>query len=361
MERHVFAIGSTSVASWLPEFRGTHGTATVLAVPRHQADLSRLAGEADEVIFVSDHATLARDAAWAEELREQSHRVSCQSPEAVAAGLDKVTMKQRFVEFGVPTLPWRTADEVSPGWPADVEPAVVKQRSATQSEGIRMGTAHEAPLVGEYCEPFREGTEFSVNVFRRAAEVTVLPPVWKGRTSRALVPPARRPRACAPGVVDAEIGLELERIARDIAVALRSEGFLEVEYLVDETGSVTVLEINPRVSGTLRISALAASEPVFAWYSRPAGQHTSPAVAYAVEVPNPGPRLVMPDLGLYATSRLTVAARDRVELVARIGHLRTAGLVNHTTTALLEAAVDVLPAMMGEPWRARAQREPVVV
>lgn len=346
MQHQVFVIGSASVAAWLPEFCGPSGPETLFTVPSGCAELIAVAQQrrVREFVFVSDHATLARDRSWAVELRRLGHRVRCQSPAAVGLAQDKAAMKRELELAGVPTLPWRTHDEYSPGWPGASGAVVLKQRSGTQSEGIRIGTAVERPEPDEYSEVYQEGIEYSVNVFARSGEAVVLPPVWKGPTSQELVPPWRRTRICAPGTADHALARTLRLIARRIAAFFDADGFMEIEYLVREDGEVVVLEVNPRVSGTLRISALAAARPVFSWYADMPADPVAAAVACAVEVPNRGRQLMLPSLGLFATSRITVAGANPDDLAARIARLREIGALDRATTNLLNEALGTLRA-----------------
>jgi hypothetical protein len=347
MTPQVFAIGSTSIASWLPEFLPL-GIQPTVVVPVHIDDLSTTVdSSADrEVVLVSDHSTLPRDREWATQLARRGVRARCQSATAVAWAMDKVTMKRMLDQADVPTLPWRSADEVSPLWRQDGAPVVCKQRGGTQSEGIRIGCAADVPGADEYCEPYYDGVEYSVNVFATGTRVVALPPIWKGSTSPDLVPPWRRTRICAPFVVPADLAGVLEHISRRIALLSEADGFIEVEFLVTEDGKPYVLEVNPRVSGTLRMSALAADQRVFGWYRRPPAIQGYPPVAYAVEVPNAGSPRMLRDWGVYATSRLTVVGSDPAELGRRIRRAVRSGLVSGSAADLL---ADALTRLSGSP------------
>src|SRR6185369_16359938 len=86
---------------------------------------------------------------------------------------------------------------------------------------------------------------------------------WKGATSRALVPPWRRLRLCPYPPLPAGLEALLRADARALADAIDTAGFVEIEYLVTADGRRVVLEINPRVSGTMRIASLATGIPIF--------------------------------------------------------------------------------------------------
>ncbi|RMI43393.1 ATP-grasp domain-containing protein [Streptomyces triticirhizae] len=353
MRQRIHVISSDSVAGWLPEFRVAEADRPRLAAPTDRAELAALetAPGEREFVFVSDHDTLARDLAWAGELRRAGHPVRCQSATAVGLALDKVEMKRFLRRSGVATPPWRAPRRAAPDWPMAPADAVWKQRTGTQSRGIRLGRSSDTPSADEYGEVYRDGVEFSVNVFARQGTATVLPPVWKGPTSRQLVPPWQRTRLCAPGTVAPELAARLVRTAADLAGALEADGFLEVEYLVGDDGVAQVLEINPRVSGTLRMSALAAAEPILSWYDARPLPESLPALRCAVEVPHAGPRFVLPERGVYATSRLTVVAATPQELLHRIDGLRALGVSDAAVDALLDETASPLltdlPAMAG--------------
>lgn len=353
MRQRIHVISSDSVAAWLPEFRVPQTDRPRLAVPADRAELAtweRAPGER-EFVFVSDHDTLARDLAWARELRQAGHPVRCQSAAAVGLALDKVEMKRFLCRCGVETPAWRTPRRAASGWPTAPADAVWKRRTGTQSHGIRLGSCTDTPSADEYGEVYRDGVEFSVNVFARQGFATVLPPVWKGPTSKELVPPWQRTRLCAPGTVPPDLATQLARTAADLATALEADGFLEVEYLVGDDGAPQVLEINPRVSGTLRMSALAAAAPIFSWYDARPLPESVPALRYAVEAPHSGPRFVEPERGVYATSRLTVVADTPQELLHRIDGLRALEVSDPAVDVLLDetasALLTDLPALAG--------------
>jgi hypothetical protein len=350
MKQRVFVIGSSSIAGWLPEFCGRGRHEAQLLVPDGLAELEELElpgrDRRDcEFVFISGHSTLSRDRGWAARLGHLGYGVRCQSAPMVALGHDKVVMKRGLERAGIPTLPWRAAHEYSAGWTGAPGVVVVKRRSGTQSEGMRIAPFGLTPAEGEYCERYQDGVEYSVNVFAHGGRAVALPPVWKGPTSPELVPPWRRTRISAPEFTESGLAATMERIAIQIARQFEADGFLEVEFLVPADGLVVVLEVNPRVSGTLRISALAAREPVFGWYDSPPVPPSVPARSYAVEVPNPGPHIVLPALGLYATSRVTVAGDSREQLAARLDQIRDAVPLHSAATAELDEAVQALPGL----------------
>ncbi|MCU1640736.1 MAG: carbamoyl-phosphate synthase, large subunit, CarB [Nocardia sp.] len=251
------------------------------------------------------HRSLARDHRLATELRRRGYPVIGPGAHAVELGLNKVAMKQWFAGAGIATPSGPTGRSGS--W-------VVKRRFGTEGAGMSL-VSGRAPVVDDqhYVEAYVEGEECSVVVFRGDGRTVVLPPVWKGRSNSALVPPYRRMRVC-PGEPEQRV-LEEEMIAISTAISagVPCEGWLEVEFVVDPDGVPLVLEINPRVSGTMRLAAMAAQVRIFDIASDPAFSGRLAARAYGVEVPWEGPAFVRPADGVFATSRLTVSGATKAD------------------------------------------------
>ena len=135
------------------------------------------------------------------------------------------------------------------------------------------------------------------------------------------MPPWRRLRLCPCPGLTADVARALRRTTLRIADAAGCTGFVEVEYLATDSGELLVLEINPRVSGTMRISAMAAGVPLFGLHRLTALRGDLPAIRHAAEVPYDGEPYCDPAAGVVATSRLTVAADDAASLDARLTEL----------------------------------------
>lgn len=334
----VYLVGPRSVAAWLPYFQTAGDPAPVVLGDGPAVDVATLrrACAGREAAFVSSHETLLRDRALADHLGSDGFRVRCQSHRATTLGVDKLMMKEFLRAEGFATLAWhdsRTGGSVD--WPG---PAVVKSRHGTQSAGIRLVHAPSGrPTDAELREPYCDGTEYSVCVYRDDDRSLALPPIWKGPTRRDLLPPWRRLRLCpvpnaSPALLDT-----LGQLSLRIAERAEVRGHLEIEYLVPDGGEPLVVELNPRVSGTLRIAAMAAELPMFSPAALPAGTRCVPARRVAAEVPYDGPVRCDPAAGIFATSRLTVAA-DRTEDLARA--LDAGGAAPHWPAALVEMGLE---------------------
>lgn len=284
--------------------------------------LARLGGPGERmVVFLSSHATLARDTTVAGRLRGRGYRVVVQSNRCAALGADKLAMKAFFDASGFASPAWARADgRHLLGSPE--RPLVVKNRWGTQSIGIMLESRGEFRLApDEFCEDYLDGVEYSVVVYRDERGCAVFPPVWKGPTSPALVPPWRRLRLCPFPGLPADVERELRRTGRRIAEAADCVGLMEVELLLTAAGALHITEINPRVAGTLRISAMATGTPILAMHKRPQLRGDLTASRFAAEIPYRGEPYSDPQDDVYASSRLTVAAGSLAGLRDRLRDL----------------------------------------
>lgn len=282
-----------------------------------------LATRMRRVVMFSSHDTLLRDVFLAERLRADGISVIGQSQACARIGYDKFAMKLLFDTHGLGTARWGYASEMSSISPGGT-PVVVKNRHGTQSAGTRLSTAAHCALRGdEFAEVFIDGVEYSVVVFRDRHGLATFPPVWKGPTSPDLVPPWRRLRLCPDPEIDAALDRRLRAAAAKVVVLADGIGHAEVELIVDCVGDIHLLEINPRVSGTMRISAMATRIPIFSMHRLPEARGTLAAVRSAAEAPYSGPVICDPDGDMFATSRLTVAAGTHALAIAKLDDMVT--------------------------------------
>ncbi|MEU0386899.1 ATP-grasp domain-containing protein [Streptomyces chartreusis] len=270
-------------------------------------------GPGRTIVFHSAHGTLERDAQATELVGAAGVPVFGPSVRAARLGRDKVLLRRAMSAGGIRTTP----EAVSGG-----DTHVVKLRCGTQGQGTRL--VHGLPELSadEYAERFVAGDEYSVNVFASAAGSTVtLPPVWKGVTQLDLLPPYRRRRVCAPGRIPVGLDATLRAMAVRAALALGGTGFSETEFVVPPEGPPMVLEVNPRISGTLRISAMAAQAPLLDLFTGAAVSADFAAVRAAVEEPYDGAPIHDPGRGVFATSRITVDGDTEHEASARLDSL----------------------------------------
>ena len=316
-------ISPPSVAGWFAYFTTLYPDDRVREIgegpevdlaPLVEALGEGLPGGTREVVMFSSHDALRRDLRLADELRARRVAVSAQSPGCARLGYDKFVMKEFFDRHGLPTAPWARGTDVSSLGPADA-PVVVKHRRGTQNIGTYLTTVGRCELgPDEFAELYIDGIEYSVVVYRDQHGTATFPPVWKGRTTPELTPPWRRLRLCPDREGSPALDRSLREVAEQMVVAADGTGHAEVELVVDEAGGVHLLEINPRVSGTMRISAMATRLPIFSLYRLPEERGALSAVRYAAEVPYSGPPIYDPESATFGTSRLTVAADDPAEV-----------------------------------------------
>jgi hypothetical protein len=270
---------------------------------------------ATHVAVHSSHSSLLRDCDIAGELRGAGMVVVAQNRGCAEIGLDKTRMK-RFLESAGFSVPSSVSTDKR--W-------VVKRCGGTEAAGMRLEREVPALEPGEFAEQFIDGDEFSVVLFAWGGRVITFPPVYKGPTRIDLIPPYRRPRVCPAPESFARHCQALRSVARGVAVAAGCEGWMEVEFVLTTAGEPVILEFNPRVSGTMRLSAMASRVPVF---DLPHLMGSVPddirAVRYGAELPWRGSPIANPAADVFATSRMTAAADSIPELAAKIAGLGAA-------------------------------------
>lgn len=276
---------------------------------------------AELTVLHSSHHTLLRDVALSNHLRQAaSVALISQTPTAARIGTDKLEMKRQLQACAVPIIPWRdaTGNVSAAHFAARHEgPFVVKLRNGTEGRALRLQPVAGAPLhEHEFEEPFVGGTEYSVVVLATGSRWLTLPTIWKGPTRRDLLPPYQRLRLCPAPDVSAEQDEELRALSLAATVAMSSEGFTEVELIIDRDGQARVIEVNPRIAGTMRMAAIACDQRIF---DLPAdgriGGHLD-AQRCVVEMPYHGEPWSDPDQLVYCTSRLTAGASTWSQLPA---------------------------------------------
>jgi predicted ATP-grasp superfamily ATP-dependent carboligase len=98
----------------------------------------------------------------------------------------------------------------------------------------------------------------------------------------------------------------LRDITVTIARLLEVWGFCEVEFIVPPGGTPLVIDVNPRICGTMRIVAMATELPIFDLPEVPNACDGAAATRFAGEIPYEGVPFASDTV--VATSRLTCAA-----------------------------------------------------
>lgn len=315
MSRGLSAISQSSVTTWFGLFAPADEETVFVGRETAAIAAQRIltAAKGRRVRIYSDHDTLVRDLDVAATLRTRGLVPEVQSRAAVRAGTDKRWFKQQLEAVGITTPAWGTGTAA-----ATASRAVLrKRRDSTQSQGIGWDDGTGAADEATYWEEFVDGEEYSVVAYRAPdRQTTVLPVVWKGRTRPDLLPPWRRLRLTPPPGLEDDLAPPLAALTRRIGDLLDASGFFELEVVATADGHLHVLELNPRVSGTLRIAAMASAVQVFAPHTYAQADGVVPVRRYAAEMPYTGAPVLTEHL--VATSRITVSGSTPDEVRRRL-------------------------------------------
>src|ERR1022692_991951 len=301
-------VAPRSLTTWYTAFAGDSSPAIFVGESEldREAILHRLAAESGgrSIRILSGHDSLIRDFAIGHMLRAKGIGVSAQSGFASALGLDKLLQKRILQAVKVPVPRWGgPGDPIAPG-----ACILHKQRDSTQSRGLGWLAGNAKTAEDAYWEEFVPGVEYSVVLYRSPRGTVTFPIVWTGENRRDLLPPWRRLRT-VPSGLDAATARYLAETSLTIAEIADVWGFMEVEFIVPPTSGPVVIDINPRVCGTMRLVAMATGERIFDWSSFPGdGDRVVPVLRYAAEVPFDGTPFTSDDV--IATSRLTCSGDD---------------------------------------------------
>lgn len=218
------------------------------------------------VVFLSRHATLRRDLTFAGPLEELGVPVVVCQPAAVAElALDKRRMAARAaVVDGLRPIPELSPAEAQRAL-AEGRARMVVAKPVDGTEGQDMFFFRRAEDLtttgvrlfegGYVLQPFIDGEEYSVNMMWNGGRCSVYPPVAKGRAGEAH--PIFRTRRCPAPLADTLLNRCVEYM-RPFAPS----GPVEVE-LICAGDEAFLLDVNPRLSATLRLSAVAAESNPF--------------------------------------------------------------------------------------------------
>jgi len=352
----LFVLGSRSWLVWITPFldRLQENVGYVFDEDSSPGASARLLETVDrsgasDVIFISHHQTLSRDAAVGCQLDTRGAGTFVYQPSRV---VNLATDKRRMAEIarevpGASVIKELTfAEACGRLTGASPRPVVVKNPGLTEGHGFTIVTdptalrsSLERSANGNadlLVQPFVEGDEFSVNVAVVRGRSWVFPPVWKGRNSTLeWLHPSRRTRLC-PAPQDRQLAAKrLAALATTYCRLCGASGLAELEFIVDDEGQIWFLEINPRLAATVRMNSMASKPDIFSALldlaSAPRGAKNSHAAvaAYTREVP------LKPDLPLsklmeafrfpeysFSTRACTVSGRTAYELDTNYGRLK---------------------------------------
>ena len=139
-----------------------------------------------------------------------------------------------------------------------IYPIVIKKKTGTFGTGNQIIlSASDLDIKIDYpviVERFVSGEEWSVNVMVNRGFIRILPPIYKGCTDNSLIHPANRVRYSASNY-RTNIKKEMQKVTLDVFSKLSFSGFAELEFIV-ENDTVYILELNPRISASLKMSLL---------------------------------------------------------------------------------------------------------
>jgi len=219
----------------------------------------------NEVILLSHHDTLHRDA-----LFSNNHSNVLAQPEKIAElAHDKEKMSSYANKIqglrGIPTYGINEALDCLPN--LNYEKLIVKSRKGT--EGLDMlvveasdlfNKTKKLPNEGFIVQPAILGTEYSVNLVVYNEFFKVYEPVCKGMNYDLSKHPAKRERFF-PAEASKKLRNNLMDLAVEYSILVGAKGLVEIEFLVSGN-DIYLLEINPRLSATLRMSISASEENI---------------------------------------------------------------------------------------------------
>jgi len=296
----------------------------------------------DAIAFLSRHGTLARDLGFSRFPALATSAVVVQPSVVVKLAKDKRAMARRAESIPaflpIPEVTPPVARRLLEA--GGLRAVVAKPSDGTAGKDLHVFTDPGALSTtgtrlyegGHVLQPFIDGEEYSVMTVWHEGRCNVYPPVSKGPTRPSGVHPSLRQRTCPAPLLDEAAWRELARGCVAYLRPFEPCGPVEFEFIRarDET---FLLEVNPRVAATLRITAAASRTNPLADLIRaavgvaPLGRAVAPA-GYAVEWRLP-PDLAEDRLAelraqerVWVSTRVTVADRDRPSALDRAARLR---------------------------------------
>jgi hypothetical protein len=214
----------------------------------------------------------------------------------------------------------------------EIPAVVVKASDTTEGRGLRVCRTVDhlrATDVGppEYLlQYFVDGLEYSINLVCHGGDCLAFEPVCKGPTSSEGIHPCRRLRFCpCPRLLPAT-RQRLVTVATEFARAIGVDGLVEIELIL-AGNEIFFLEVNPRLSATMRMTSLACNRSIFTevalpWLAPNWPGESPRAVCFTAELPIPdgAERSQLAQIGfpLWISSRITTMAADPDTLVQQL-------------------------------------------
>lgn len=271
----------------------------------------------EEVIIISSHESLEKDWSLSESFKRIGIRVNCQSLIACYIGTNKIKMKELFSVNNIPTTDWNI--ELTSAF----SKYVVKRINGTMGIGMRCyDVINGISLDNEFVELFEDGLEFSLNMYSDTrGNCVVYPPVCKGRTSETVIHPYKKIRYCCNFEMYEKYIQQMVEISQQVGKLIDNVGFMEAEFILNDKHQVKLLEVNPRVSGTLRMSSIASQNMCFDMLlnnNRKDYKAILKCISPTLEIPYYGDAKVDRNKDIICTSRATIPFSCEDELVDKI-------------------------------------------
>lgn len=321
---YIFFSSSPSVSFWIDRFVSKSDYSIFTLKEKYVYELgeilqminSKVTERKDvKIYFISSHYSFLRDYFLSKSLCELGYDSKSQRKEMIQIGIDKLKMKRFLREKSINTPDW--LEEI---YLISHKDYLIKGRYSTASGSIsHLDRKRFDCYQDKYLEEFRIGVEYSVNVFcDYNGELTFYPVVWKGENSEDLTPPYKRLRIAGPYNENFELlSRRFYEICRKLCNEINNYGFVEFEFLVTES-EIFLLEINPRVSGSLRIAAMACGFPAFDNYIEERKGEILKPINIAIEIPYQGEYLKGCNNEYICTTRATFAGKNVSEIINRI-------------------------------------------
>lgn len=267
-----------------------------------------------KIFFLSNHDTLLEDYEISEMLRKNGIPTMCQSTTTLVNTTDKIKMKEFLNKNDIATIQWFKNVK------GNMKEVVVKKRYGTLGQNMRYyKKINQITLNDEYVERFQDGKEYSINLYEdQSRKCIIFPAVYKGYTGRNMIHPSRKIRLCTKNQNSMKEVSIMKKIARRISFLLGNIGFMEIEFIINNLGEINVLEINPRVSGTLRMASMASNCKCFDLMLKNTESGELSCVTNTAEIPYHGEEGCDENNNIYYTSRATFSFNSRNEYNKKI-------------------------------------------
>lgn len=347
----LYVISVATWMDWILPFLSQGGRSADVVCWEHESGppARLLSSPRSPVVLLSHHDTLLRDAGYA-----LGRPNVLAQPEPVAwLAHDKRAMAEVAGRVdGLLAIPHLTVAEALEYLSQVISSkVVVKPTDSTEGKGLKIVESSgdlrmlskSAELSGSLLQPALEGHEYSVNLITDGRVCHIYYPVSKGLNRPFGVHPARRVRTF-PAPLPEPASAHIMKLAACYALAIGAKGLLEIEF-IESDGDLYFVELNPRLSATLRMSIVSSETNLLSAMSKLldvglSSQRFVEPNGHSLEVPLPG-GLSSYALGallrlgnVHISSRITVAAPTTEALgnlchqVSRIlavdGHARAA-------------------------------------